>query len=229
MALLQLTQAENSADSCARILDGEIATDDSTFANRRDQADEIMSLPSELITPESELPSRFADRNELESVYQLVSGSPCASTGWREGRVTIEVPFGEHDTALIELRNDVKHPSLGAGLAVRTTLRTEFIDIAPTTLAVDLQRLQMSTVDGGGQMGAWGFRSDIDFAHVAWSRFIPNVLFIPGLSADVATGEINRAAWCDALLFPELPSRNAWELMIAREKLRADAAAGLNC
>lgn len=223
LALLQLTHAENAAEPLAHLLDGVIASDNGVFASH-EEPHEILGLPSELITPEMASPSRFAERYELESVYQMVHDTALATDGWWDGGITIEVPFGDHDTSLIELRNDVEHPSLGAGLAVRTTLRTEFLNTTPAELAVDLQRRQMLTVDGGGQLGAWGFRSDLDFAHVAWSRFLPNVMFRAGLSADVAMGEINRALWCDEILFPGLPQRGARELMITRDKLRADAA-----
>jgi hypothetical protein len=225
MALLQLTHAESSASALAAVAEGETAID--TAFPLRQEPNEILTLPFELIQREMESPSKFTDQDELQSIFAMISGSPYASDGWWDGGISIEVPFGPHDTALIELRNDVKHPSLGSGLAVRTTLRTEFMQIDPIVLAVELQQRQLNTVSGGGQMGAWGIRSDLPFSHVAWSRFIPNVLFKPQLMTDVVFGEINRALWCDEILFPGLFARNARDLMIARDKLRAEASKGL--
>jgi hypothetical protein len=156
----------------------------------------------------------------MEMIAHLCDDTPFATVGSSAAGVCIEVPFGEAASTLIWCRPQVSHPWLGSGLSVTTSLRPPGPQQQMATVARSIQESQIETVEGGERLGAWGVREIVgneDF--VAWSRFVPNLLFRQGYATDVAWGEINRAVWVDRLLFPHLPPRDAWKVM------RANAAA----
>lgn len=176
----------------------------------------MLFVAQRLFIPAGEKPSTFAVEEELVKVEHWVKNSPLACMGASSDVVCVEVLFGEENTTLIEIRIDERHPWLGSGLTIRTTLPPQGSTEELTPFADRLQRLQVQTVDGGGGLGAWSVRDRFDEPHVAWVRFVPSYTYRMDRVLDVAMGEINRALWVDQLFHPGLPVRNAWEIMERR-------------
>jgi hypothetical protein len=220
LAILQLWQAERDALALAEICGGSAAYSPHPISGWRPEPDEMLGVADAIYIPAGRESSRFARLDEMERIQEFVHDSTLASLGASSTGIAIEVPFGPDDTALIQLHTDVRHPLLGAGLAVRTMVRLDVSSVEAADIAARLQQMQIQTVEGGGQFGAWGVHLDRDVRRVAWSRFVPNAMFQIGLALDVAIGEMNRAQWLDRLFFPNLPERNAWLLMRNREAQR---------
>ena len=216
-AILQLCSAERHADALADAVGGEVAGCNHPIRGARLDADEMLGAPEHLMIPAGQMPSKFAGAEEMMAVAELVRDSPFASFGGSDDGICVEVPFGPGETTLVELLPAHAHPWLGNGLSVRTTSRVSGDLKTVCGYAASTARLQLGTVNGGAQVGAWAIRMIGDSPCLAWFRFVPNFMYREGLTLDVAINEINRALWLDGLLFPDLPSRNAWQAIAQRD------------
>ena len=212
-SLLQLCLAEHHADSLANSAKGAVAAWEHPTSGPRLVPDEMLGVVGDLFVPAGLEASRFADAREMRLAEDMVRGTPFASVGSSADGLCVEVAFGEHNTTLIQVSSAARHPNLGAGLGVATVLPLDLPEDELIERANYLQLLQSETVEGGGQFGAWAVRRHISRPCVAYCRFVPNAMFGAGVIQDVVLHEISRALWVDGLCFPDLPPRNAWEIM----------------
>jgi hypothetical protein len=214
--ILQACEAERVAGWLAEQSGGNVAFSPHPEYGARAQPDEMMTVVEQVYGPRGEGTSQFADAAEFDAVVQMVGKTPFASLGSDGNGVCIEVAFGDGSTSLIEFSTAQRHPVLGSGLAVRTSLPLAIDREQTEALAAHLGRLQLGTVEGGAYLGAWCVREQADRIFVSWMRFVPNANFRRGYVRDLAMGEINRALWADRLFHPELPPRNAWPTVLGR-------------
>jgi hypothetical protein len=212
-AILQLYEAEVYADELAAAVHGKVAREAHPDGGFREVPDGMMAAVRDVFLPAGSKPSAFADPREMAAVASLCDESPFATMGSGIDGVCIEVPFGESDSTLITLKPQALHRWLGSGLLVTTSLRPTDSREKMALTSQLLQHNQITTLEGGGRLGGWGVRELAGTPYVTWSRFVPNLLFSQGHSADIALAEINRALWVDKLLFPHLPMREAWSVM----------------
>lgn len=217
-AILQLCEAERDAETLAAACRGRIAEYTHPIRGSRLVPDDMLNVVDECFVPKGSGESCFRDRAELQKVCDYYRGSPLASFDATSETVCVEVPFGPSDTSLVELRADVTHPWLGSGLAVVSAFRAGQDIGRLYGFAGVLQQLQLQTTLGGGQCGAWAVRVNKGDPVLAFSRFVPNAMFRQDLVLDVAIGEVNRALWVDGVMFPDLPPRNAWDVIRVREE-----------
>jgi hypothetical protein len=229
-AILQLCQAEMDADGLAAVLGGEVPRAQHPSSGPRNVADAMLAVAERLYRPAGTSSSRFAVAAEMVAVADLCTGTGLASLGGDFDGVCVEVPFGEGGTTLVHLETTQKHAWLGTGLHIATWLPLLGDETTHSRRVHALQGAQMQTFLGGGQLGAWSRRTRNGTPHTVWNRFIPNHSFRPQLALDAAMGEINRALWVDELLFPDLPRRDAWRVLVQRETTRQtfglDASSG---
>jgi hypothetical protein len=214
--ILQACEAERVADWLAHKVSGEVAYASHPEHGARTEPDDMLGVLEGVYRPRGEGHSQFAVAKEFEAVVQMVRESPFATAGSSADGVCVEVPFDVGGTTLIELSPGQRHPELGSGLAVRTSLPFGGSMDQIAAAVAHLGRLQLATVEGGAYLGAWCIREEGERAYASWMRFVPNADFRPGYVLDIAMGEINRALWADRVFFPELAPRNAWPIMRAR-------------
>ena len=53
---------------------------------------------------------------------------------------------------------------------------------------------------------------------VTYRFFIPNILYMNGLTLDAATTTLSRARWVDRIFNPAKPRENAWKQLLTRFK-----------
>jgi hypothetical protein len=84
-----------------------------------------------------------------------------------------------------------------------------------------LSQAQLKAADGGGQLGARGVGEKGGRWYVVWRRFVPNGIYRDRLALDVAMGEISGAVWADRFFYPDLPDRNARQMLSERLRHRS--------
>jgi hypothetical protein len=207
--MLSLERAERTADELAERLRGEVARRIHPASGERLRPDDLLSTIERDIAPVGELPSRFANAEEITAVHELVRDTLDFSAGGDESGICIEVAFGESETVLIQLTTDEPHPFLGNGLGVFTTLPLPHTLTETAALVAQLNQRQFAEGEVVPAVGAWCVRPARNGFCPAHARFVPNLLFRPGLAAACAMSAINQAIWADQIAFPGLGRRSA--------------------
>ena len=217
-AILQLIEAERSAQELALTLGGDIAIAEHPARGRRAIPDEMLGLLT-LVHERSGERSLFADHAELRRVEQFANDAfgLAFSAGASDVDVAVEVPFGNDDTSLIYLHAGAPHPVMGNGLLVTSQFRV--------ALPIDAAMAHVHALNAGALepqsvmplFGAWTVTSANESFAPAFSTFIPNLMGRPGVAVDAASSALFRATLYDRFQHPtQPPATNVLEIIRRR-------------
>jgi len=169
-----------------------------------------------LYAPHGVKPSAWAGTGEFESFADKWAASDsCFGFGDATG-LTVETPFGDH-SAIIRLETEPKHPQLGYGLLA--TLRLPYSGKNLST-AKDAATLNLNESAGWTDfplLGCWHSRKIRGDDHeLAFSLFIPNALYQPGLATHVTFWFLKRARWARETLYPDTADKTMLEIVKSR-------------
>ena len=225
-AACQLAIAESEADYLASALGGTVAGRQHPENGRRPERDDMLNW---LDASTTWGPSRFADRDEFDSLVQFAQKTTVLATlGADESGVAFDVPFGnestrsaEHlPTALMQVLADQPHRRAGAGLTVRLRLP---LPLTPGEASAYANRFNLEEARGAAEAthyGAWcsdrwGTGDTVD---LAYQLFLPNTLYRGGVTQDAVTSMVKRTRWVDWGLHGQVAKANAWTTMLGRFK-----------
>lgn len=166
--------------------------------------DEILQVAADIYVPIGDEPSRWIGTNEFEAIAKQWGQTDNTFGFGDAGGLTLETPFGG-DSALIRLLTDQRHPQLGNGLLA--TLQLPFFD-QPTVVANEcaflnyLERMSWTDIPLFGCWHPHTSRADRDGA--AFTTFVPNALYRPGIATNMALWLLGRAAWARKTRWPKL-------------------------
>jgi hypothetical protein len=178
--------------------------------------DLALQVAAMLYAPEGAKPSAWAGTGEFEGFADkcATSGS-CLRFGSATG-LTIETPFGDH-SALIRLETEPKHPQLGHGLLANLRLPYSSDNLSTAKDAAMLNLRESAGWTDFPLLGCWHSNKVRDDDHeLAFSLFIPNALYQPGLATHVALWFLERARWARETLYPEAPNKTMVEIWKSR-------------
>jgi hypothetical protein len=124
-----------------------------------------------------------------------------------DGGVTAEIPFYD-TTALLALRTDDTHPTIGSGLSVQLALPwVSTMEVAAPTAAI-LNRAEMNPHERefSNYMGGWYFGPD---ESITFGSFYPNSTPARGFATTIAQEAMTRVRWLTRSMFqdPRHPSQ----------------------
>lgn len=209
LALLQLCLAELDADALAASVGGQVFTQQDPTGGGREEARSQMHACWSAVKADAALTSRFSGLGEHQAIAEQSRGSDIATLGATVHGIALEVPF-RSDTTLVLVKADEPHPLLGQGLGVFTALPVarssgeQLADFVASLLGLEHDGLAVVP-----HVVAWGERTVGRLRLAAYSTFLPNAFFQPGVVADQVAIATLRARWAHTL-FAGGPGLNAW-------------------
>jgi hypothetical protein len=213
MTITQPVFAEAYRNNALSIFEGAIAD---LRGGICEQPDEILDVVDALYIPAGKTASRWDGSEEFESFAEKYARQDhCFGMGDKQG-MSIETPFGS-DSALIQFRTHQPHPALGHGLLVTIQIRIGGTKQKVQNEAAFLNFLEARSWTDFPQLGCWHAheRSENDCV-LAHSTFIPNLLYMPGLVANLAFWSMARVRWFRKSRFPDLADKTMAEILQER-------------
>jgi hypothetical protein len=166
--------------------------------------DDILEVAAKIYVPLGQEPSRWSGSDEFEKFSEKWAKSDyCFGFGDPQG-MSFETPFGT-DTALVRLFATEKHPQLGNGLLATLQLPMVDDDLTMAKEAAELNFLEAVSWTNFPQLGCWHTNQNRGNQEgLAFSLFIPNALYMPGLASRTAAWFFQRARWVREQRFPAM-------------------------
>jgi hypothetical protein len=139
-------------------------------------------------------PNRWVGNGEFETIAGYWDSPGVCSTKATNQVLALEVYFDD-ESASIRLLANQKHPQLGNGLLGMLTLPTlgDMKSIADRCASLNLMETMWTDIP---QFGCWyPFYLEDDRACLAFSTFIPNALYGPGIASQMVFWLYERARW----------------------------------
>lgn len=214
MAILQPITAQFQADGLASVLHAE-PHKSSDISETNAPPDDILNVLSEVIVPIGREPSRWDGAEEFAAFAERWGRNDnCFGMGDPAG-LTLEAPFGA-DSALIRFLTDQPHPQLGNGLLATLQLPVIADALTVAKLANELNYMEANFWTGFPLTGCWHSRMAGDDVGIAFTTFIPNVLYQPGIATNVAFWMLHRARWVRSERYPDLVDLPMIEILRSR-------------
>ncbi|HEY7247634.1 MAG TPA: hypothetical protein VH678_27500 [Xanthobacteraceae bacterium] len=202
-SIIQAINAQIHAPRVAELL-GSGVPDHSRPAALRDAGlDEMLEVIAQVYVPLGQQQSRWTGTDEFEKFAEEWGRSDlCFGNGDTTG-LTLETPFG-NDTALVRLHTEGKHPQLGYGLlgTLQVPYFAELEMIARE--CADLNALESGSWTGFPQLGCWHWQESRGTqGGLAFTSFIPNALYQPGIATNLAIWLVARSRWLRQIKWPD--------------------------
>jgi hypothetical protein len=190
--------------------------------------DGILEAIAEVFAPLGETPSRWVATGEFEAFVEKWARSDSSFGFGDTSGMTLETPFG-NDSVLIKFLTEEKHPQLGHGLLATLQLPYAADALTIAREAAELNFLEFLTWTNFPQLGCWHSNQNrADQEGLAFSLFMPNALYQPGLTAQIAFWFMQRARWVREQKVSEMKDATMLEVLTERHSravgLRRSAA-----
>ena len=217
-AVLQIIEAQFRADAAAQQIGGRPNCLDVVRSPPDDTLDGMLGVEEESFVPEGQGSSRWSDNGEFERIIEKWGRSETTFGNADGSGLTLEVSFG-NDSALLRFFADEPHPRLGSGLLSVVQLPFSLGQNEASAEANNLNfwEAQMWTKARVPFVGNW---SSLEFSEnqycVAYTSFIPNLLFQPGLAENAALWGISRVRCVRETWYPDLVDVPMYEILEKR-------------
>jgi hypothetical protein len=183
---------------------------------KHDGHHEILDVAAQVFVPHGRQPSRWAGTGEFESFAdEWLKSDTCFGFGDATG-LTVETPFGD-DSALIRLWTDQQHPQLGNGLLATLQLPYSDDNVSIAKAAAMFNLDESAGWTDIPLLGCWhSHKYRDDQSGLAFSLFMPNALYQPGLASQVTFWLLQRARWARKKQWPNLVDKTMAEILNAR-------------
>lgn len=203
LAIIQLSMLESRADFFAEFFSGRILEWSHPVAGKRHVADDMLNIINDLFIPLGQDPSVFTEDHftAVEEHLNSYPSAPLFTEGASETGICIEMPVNPEDTALIRLRSDQSHPTIGNGLLVSIQIRLpDYLNLDLLNFAEYLNWLECYGPEPLIGYGAWCSKDEM----LTHSHFLPNIRpQHPNTSVNAAMAAVNRAACAATVIDPD--------------------------
>jgi hypothetical protein len=209
LAVLQPIESQFRAKLAMPLLGGNL--DCSGPPGRRDSEktlDDILNVEGSVFAPDGVQQSKWIGTGEFEEIIDKW-GRCDTGFGFADNKgLTIETPFGDH-TAILLLKTDAPHPRLGNGLLAILKIPLLSKPESANEFCIELNYAEAQLWKGSAFIGNWcanegRVEGETDSAFgPAFSAFIPNFVYRPGIAENLVLYAINRAQWVRRIWLPD--------------------------
>jgi hypothetical protein len=204
-ALLQPINAQHQAGIMTEVI-GSGEPDTSRPADLRHLAfDDILETVADHYAPLGKGPSHWSGTDELKMIAEKWGRSDDLSDVGDPAGVSLEIPLGGV-SAHIQLLTVEVHPQLGHGLMA--SLQLPYFDTFPyiANEAAALNLLEFGSWTGFPQLGCWRASKmrQPGISGLAFTLFMSNALYRPGLATHIAAWLLRRALWAYEVRYPDI-------------------------
>jgi hypothetical protein len=216
LAVLQPIESQFRADHAASLLGGK--PDRSRPPMRRLQAtvDEMLGAEGWMLSPHGQEPSKWIGTGEFEKIIERWGRRDSGFGVADKAGLSMQTPFGD-TSAIILLRTDKPHPRLGNGLHVSLSFPHVCEVESANALVIEMNFLEDRAWSKLGVQFMGNWHADEWRGHgfvPEFSCFIPNMVYFPGLAANLVLYAMARAKWGRERLRPgaiDLPMHDILE------------------
>lgn len=215
MSIMQPINAQMQASRMPEMLTGGVPDVSRPESLRHTRFDEILEIAAQVYVPMGRQPNRWIGSEEFSEIADNWGRSNlCFGNGDAHG-LTLEATIGE-DTALIRLRTSEEHPQLGHGLLGTLQLPYFALDKTINEQCAFLNSMESLWTDIP-QFGCWHpYKSRGDQEGLAFSSFVPNALYQPGIATHAALWMLQRVGWVHDLMWPDLEDKPIEQILKSR-------------
>lgn len=190
VAPIQAIDANELCDPVADLFDG-WAPDSSAHPTSgvRDDPDELLGLVELLVEPEGRCPSVYAGADMKEALEGLPEPPHIFPSG-DDSSVATCLPFPGCNT-LLSASTTKPHLGMGNGLSISLKIPHNCDGKLPAD-ALAFNELELSSLTRSHFLGSW---SVSDSGDMTFSSFIPNSLFVDGITEHMLMSHTMRAGW----------------------------------
>jgi hypothetical protein len=221
MGLMQPTNAQIQAAGTAEIIQGGSPDVSSPRGMKLEGLDGMLDVAELVFAPRGNEANRWIGTGEFEETAETWGRSDlCFGIGDPQ-ELTLETPFGEA-SALIRLRTSERHPQLGTGLlgTIQLPIENECNAVAHECARLNFMETLWTDIP---LFGCWSPHQSLNGRYApAFTSFIPNALYRPGLATNMALWLFARARWVRMELFPQLRDRAMAEILKERAGIAGD-------
>ena len=109
-----------------------------------------------------------------------------------------------------------RHPQLGSGLLTTLQLPIGRETLAAARLVAELNYLEAASWTDFPQLGCWHLAQNRDREGPAFTLFMPNALYRPGLATNIALWFLARARWTRVQMFPNMEDATMLDVLTGR-------------
>jgi hypothetical protein len=224
-AIMQPIEAQFRADLATLLLGGKANRSSPSGGVWTTNLDDILGV-DQFVAHHGQQPSKWIHTEEFEQIVdrwgRSDSGFGTAGKGW----LTIETPFGAA-TAILKLKTDEPHPRLGNGLLITLTLPGLYEDEGRMAdLAIEMNFMEITRwlkvgvpLIGNWSAERWNLPAGPRFA-TAFSCFVPNMMYKPGLAENFVLYAMGRAKWFRERYLPDATDLPMHEILNKRLNLK---------
>jgi hypothetical protein len=217
MSIMQPINAQIQAAGMSDVLGGGVPDVSRPERLRIDGLDDILEMAAQVYVPMGSGASRWIGTDEFRFLADSWGRSDyCFGTGDDQG-LTLETSF-RSDSALIRLRTDEKHPQLGSGMLATLQLPTFG---TPDSIANDcaFYNLLDTFWNDIPLFGCWHpSTSRGGQESPAFSSFVPNALYSPGIASHTVLWLLDRARMVRRERFPQLEDKPMPQILNDRQR-----------
>jgi hypothetical protein len=218
MSIMQPINAQIQAQFITEILKGGVPDTSRPQHLAVSGLDEILETAAQEYVPIGQEISRWIGKNEFsEFAESYARNDHCFGFGNEKG-LTVETPFAS-DTALICLAAETKHPQLGSGLlaTLQIPLFSDAAEIADECAFWNF--FEATSWTGFPLLGCWHPNASRGMEVPAFTTFVPNALYQPGLATNLALWMLDRARWVRQTRWPDLEDKPIVDILEDRRRL----------
>lgn len=222
LALLQPIEAQFRVKAVAQLLGGRPECLNEPRPKSDETLDDMLGIEEETFIPQGEGESRWIGTGEFDQIIEKWGRGEFTYGHSNEMGLTLEVSFGEH-SSILQLFADQEHPRLGSGLLffLRLPYAYTYDEAIERAAHLNFQEARLWSKIRMPFLGNWtAVEGQEDTFWLAYTSFIPNLIYQGGLAENVLLWGMGRARWVREMIEPDAVDMPMPEILMKR--LRED-------
>jgi hypothetical protein len=177
---------------------------------------DILDVVRQFYAPLGADPSKWVGTGEFEEFVQRWGESQTCFGTSDACEMTLQTPFGDYSAWIRFITSD-RHPQLGNGLRATLQLPYSADKLEIVRHVAELNFHECMSWTNFPQLGCWHPNKSYEGGEsVAFTLFVPNLLYQPGLATQIAFWFLQRARWARERIVPQMADLPMIEILRRR-------------